>query len=346
MKHPILGTAATAYYFYVWILIGIAHFSLLYFHFELHWLPSVLDSVVFNDLFAGMGLGFWYLVRYSIPKDITDSSPFLTLLGTGVIALFLWIWISNSILQLFLNDITYLEFLEGSLLLRTISGAFYYVVIVLIYYLILYNQNLQEQKNQQLQLATEVKDAELRMLKSQINPHFIFNSLNSISSLTISDPAKAQQMIINLSRFLRYSIGKDNKETNILGAEIENIALYLAIEKVRFGDRLQFHNEVKESCLQSKIPNLLLQPLVENAIKHGVQESIATININLDASLQEDTLFIKITNNFDKESVSSKGSGIGLKNIRQRLVLLYNREDLLKYTSTDNQFEVSLEIPQ
>ena len=346
MKHPILGTAATKYYFLVWLFIGIAHFSLLYFHFELHWLPSVLDSLVFNDIFAGMGLGFWYLVRYTLPKDLEDQNPWLTLLGTGVVALFIWIWTSNSLLELVHRDPAYLEFLNESLLLRTVSGTFYYVVIVLVYYLIQYNQNLQEQQNRQLQLANEVKDAELRMLKSQINPHFIFNSLNSISALTISNPSKAQQMIINLSSFLRYSIGKDNKETNKLAHEIENIELYLAIEKVRFGDRLQFQNRVPESCYQSTIPNLLLQPLFENAIKHGVQESVETIVVDLTAHQENGSLHLTISNNFDEEAVSSKGTGIGLKNIGQRLTLLYNRKDLLHYTTNENKFEVSLEIPQ
>jgi len=346
MKHPILGSVAAAYYFLIWVLIGTTHFSLLHFHLEIPWIYSLQDSLVFNALFAGMGLGYWYLVRFSIPKDITDTSPLLTLLGTGIAAIFLWIWISSSMLHLIQPDSVYQQFLDSSLLWRTISGAFYYTVLVLMYYLIYYYQNLQEQKNRELQLATEVKEAELRMLKSQINPHFIFNSLNSISSLTLSDPSKAQQMIINLSSFLRYSIGKDNSETNLLGTELENIELYLSIEKVRFGDRLQFHNEVQEACYQSKIPNLLLQPLIENAIKHGVQESIETITINLYAELTNYSLVVTISNNFDREAVSNKGSGIGLKNIKQRLALLYGSEELLRYGVKENVFEVTLEIPQ
>jgi len=346
MKHPILGSAATAYYFLIWLIIGTGHFSLLYFHFELNWSASLLDSLVFNNLFAGMGLGFWYVVRFSIPKSISDNKPFLTLVGTGIIALFLWLWVSTSILNLAISDVLYLQFLGSSELWRAIIGAFYYTVIVLVYYLIHYNQNLQEQRNKQLQLATEVKEAELRMLKSQINPHFIFNSLNSISALTLSDPPKAQQMIINLSSFLRYSIGKDNKETNLLRTELENVELYLAIEKVRFGNRLVFQKDVSEDCYQCKIPNLLLQPLFENAIKHGVQESIETINVNLKAYRTNHSLKLEISNNFDLEAVSNKGAGIGLKNIKQRLALLYGNEDLLRHSVKNNLFKVSLEIPQ
>jgi sensor histidine kinase YesM len=346
MKHPILGSIATAYYFLIWVFIAIAHFSLLHFQFDLPWLFSLQDSAVFNLVFACMGLGFWYLVRFSIPKDITDSKPFITLGGAGIITLFLWIWTSTSILQLLQPEEVYQQTLDSALLWHIISGAFYYIVIVLVYYLILYNQNLQLQKNRQLQLATDVKDAELRMLKSQINPHFIFNSLNSINALTMTDPAKARQMIINLSSFLRYSIGKDNKETNNLGTELENIELYLSIEKVRFGDRLLFDSQVDEACGTSSIPNLLLQPLFENAIKHGVQESLDTITIDLKAHLSNGSLVVSISNNFDPEAVSGKGTGIGLRNIRQRLTLIYGRHDLITYKAEDNVFKVSLEIPQ
>ena len=346
MKHPIFGSVAILYYFLIWVFIGIGHFSLLYFNFELPLAPSLIDSLVFNSLFAGVGFGLWYLVRFSIPKSISDDQSLFTLFGTGIIALLLWIWVATSLLNAIITDPIYLQFLNSSLIWRAISGAFYYTVIILVYYLIYYNQNLQEQRNRQLQLATEVKEAELRMLKSQINPHFIFNSLNSISSLTVSDPPKAQQMIINLSSFLRYSIGKDNKETNYLKTELENVELYLAIEKVRFGNRLHFQKNVEESCYQAKIPNLILQPLFENAIKHGVQESIETIEINLNAHMTDQSLFVSLSNNFDLEAVSSKGTGIGLKNIKQRLALLYGNQDLLRHHVNKNVFEVSLEIPQ
>ncbi len=346
MKHPILGSIATAYYFLIWTLIGAVHFSLLYFHLELPWLFSIQNSVVFNLTFAGFGLGFWYLVRFSFPKDITDGKPFLTLAGAGIITLFIWILLCTSLLHLIQPNEEYRQILDDALLYYIISGAFYYTVIVLVYYLILYNQNLHQQRNRQLQLIAEVKEAELRMLKSQINPHFIFNSLNSINSLTLSDPPKARQMIINLSSFLRYSIGKDNKETNNLGRELENIELYLSIEKVRFGSRLTFNCNATDQCRERTIPNLLLQPLLENAIKHGVQESLDTINIDLEASVSNGSLWITIRNNFDREAVPRKGAGIGLKSIRQRLSLIYGRDDLIKYRVIEDIFEVTLEIPQ
>jgi LytS/YehU family sensor histidine kinase len=107
-----------------------------------------------------------------------------------------------------------------------------------------------------------------------------------------------------------------------------------------------FNNQVSPACHSSKIPNLLLQPWFENAIKHGIQESIDTITINLDATLTETMLSIKISNNFDLESVPQKGQGIGLKNINQRLNLIYGHEGLIQQKLKDNIFEITLEIPQ
>lgn len=346
MKHPILGGIGLIYYGLIWTLLMTVHAAGLYFYFSIPLIPSLQDSLVYNITFAALGLGLWYIVRFSMPEGTKSYRPLITILTGGLFTVSLWYWISSSILQIMPPDPVYANFSENSQLWRIISGALYFAVLVLIYYSIFYSQNLREQTNSQLKLATAVKEAELNMLKSQINPHFIFNSLNSISSLTMSDPHKAQQMIIKLSSFLRYSIGKDNRETNRLKEEISNIQLYLDIEKIRFGDRLQFQKQVPENCESCTIPNLILQPLLENSIKHGVQESIGTINVQLTAKRLPTSLRVEIVNNFDSETASQKGAGIGLKNIRQRLALLFGSEDLLQYGKEGNLFKVILEIPQ
>ncbi|MEM7299273.1 MAG: histidine kinase, partial [Bacteroidota bacterium] len=177
------------------------------------------------------------------------------------------------------------------------------------------------------------------------NPHFIFNSLNSISALTTTIPEDAREMVIKLSDFLRYSLGKENSELNPLKQEIQNVSIYLDIEKVRFGEKLKFEKIVKEDCLNVKVPNLILQPLIENAIKYGVYDSIEAVTIRLNCEKKEDLLFIRIHNNFDKESVASKGEGIGLNNVRKRLQLVFGRADLLEINKGKDQFEVTLKIP-
>ena len=191
-----------------------------------------------------------------------------------------------------------------------------------------------------------LKEAELNFLKAQINPHFLFNSLNSVSALTLSEPAKAQDMIIKLSDFLRYVISQNENKLSPLSKELENIQRYLEIEKIRFGDKLSFIFNVDEASMGFLIPVLILQPLYENAIKHGVYESIDPITIRTDVQLEENYLLITINNNYELEPVQFKGAGIGIKNIKERLNLMYHNPGLLIVKKTESNFEVQLTIPQ
>jgi LytS/YehU family sensor histidine kinase len=191
-----------------------------------------------------------------------------------------------------------------------------------------------------------LKESELEMLKSQINPHFIFNSLNSISSLTITAPDRARSMVIKLSDFLRYSLDKENHQLNSLEDELKNLLLYLDIEKVRFGDRLKVETDVPEEAMTCTLPNLILQPLFENAVKHGIYESLEQVTIKLNASLEGTILRITVSNEFDPNAVSRKGKGIGLKNVTQRLNVIYGVPKLVFTEKSDQIFTVRLDIPQ
>ena len=212
--------------------------------------------------------------------------------------------------------------------------------------MILYYTNLQERIRHEVELKSLVQQAELKSLKAQINPHFIFNGLNSISSLTITNPQKAQDMVIKLSGFLRYSINQDGNQKTTFEEELRNIDRYLDIEKIRFGDRLHFDKQTSYECLQKKLPNLILQPLFENVIKHGVHESMDEIMVKLTSYCENNVLYITVSNNYDPESVLKKGDGIGLKNIKERLQLSYQLNNLLTINQTSNHFEVKLTIPQ
>ena len=202
-------------------------------------------------------------------------------------------------------------------------------------------KNLNETK-----LNLLVKESELNVLRSQLNPHFLFNSLNSISSLTISDPETARDMIIKLSEFLRYALRHSEREKTRFSDEIKNIELYLQIEKIRFGEKLIFEKEIGKGCEQGLIPNMILQPLFENAVKHGVYESTEPITIRMSCEGVARNMEIRIRNNFDSSQVSRKGAGIGLRNVRNRLMLIYGRDDLVQIHKSENEFEVKLQIPQ
>jgi two-component system, LytTR family, sensor kinase len=210
----------------------------------------------------------------------------------------------------------------------------------------MYYEDLQQKMQVESELNNLVREAELNVLKSQINPHFLFNSLNSISSLTMTNPEKAQEMVIKLSDFLRYSLSHDRKETTTLRRELENTERYLDIEKVRFGHRLKYQLNINKDCLDASIPNMILQPLFENAIKHGVHNSTEEVLIELRCEPDENFYILRLINDFDPEATRPKGEGIGLKNIRQRMQLLYKRDDLLQINMGKIEFEAVLKIPK
>jgi LytS/YehU family sensor histidine kinase len=189
---------------------------------------------------------------------------------------------------------------------KIISGIIFYIVIALVYYLFIYYIKIQEKVNVESRLREVLKETELNMLKSQINPHFLFNSLNSISSLTITNPEKARDMVIKLSDFLRYSVSHNATSFTTLETEMANIQRYLEIEKVRFGEKLLFSFNLQGSCRNHQIPVMLLQPLFENAIKHGVYESTEQVSIEMDCEYTEGYLEIRLVNDFDPNAHARK----------------------------------------
>jgi len=328
----------------VWVAIILVHFTILFLVLDLGLVISVIDSLTYNILFALIAVGLWYVVTFaSFNKDE------LGLIGmhsvAALITLSIWYNAADLALQVAFKDSYSGQFYGETKVVRWIVGLFYYCITCLIFYLINYYQDRQNRVRNELQLEGLLKDAELRMLKSQINPHFIFNSLNSINALTIAKPTDAQEMVIKLSEFLRYSLGKDNTELNTLQEELKNVSLYLDIEKVRFGDRLQFEQNMSAEYGVVKVPNLILQPLVENAIKYGIYDTLEPVTIQLTCHQDGEVLKLSILNSFDPAAVQSKGEGIGLKNIQKRMKLIFGRDDLVKINQDENEFCVTLTIP-
>ncbi len=329
----------------VWSIIIGAHFAVLHWYYKFSIAISALDSLLFNVFFAFLGISLWYLVRYN-----KASQNFVTLFTSHVVSslLIIGLWLVSGylILKYAISNDQYLRFLDGSFPWRIVSGMFYYSLFILVYYVVVYYQDIQQKIKEEANLKTLIKEIELNALKNQINPHFLFNSLNSVSSLTITSPEKAQEMIIKLSEYLRYSLSNEGEQITTLKTELENIQLYLEIEKIRFGDRLNFQLECEEGLLLSKIPAMILQPLFENAIKHGVYESVETINVVLDVKQDESLLSITLSNDFDPAAKKTKGEGIGLKNTRERLFLIYRSNNVLKMNKSENKFIINLNIPQ
>lgn len=348
MAHPL--TSKRIYflsYILIWLILAVIQMSILIYFFEIDLLLAATDALVVNLIHSIIGLALWYPVRFNPLTAKNIFGPLVNIIGTGIFAVGAWVGLSYLLLNsIFTGNENYILFLQNSIPNRIITDVLLFALLVLVYSLIVYSTNLKEKVDAEQNLKNLVREAELNMLKTQINPHFLFNSLNSISHLIKKDPDKARGMIIKLSEFLRYSLKFGDEENISLSEEIENIDRYLEIEKIRFGDKIIYTTEIDPLALNCTVPNMILQPLLENAIKHGVYESIKPVYINLKISKNLKQLQFHLSNNYEQDGVRTRGAGIGLKNISERLRILYGRIDLLDYSELNGVFNVYFRIPQ
>jgi hypothetical protein len=217
-------------------------------------------------------------------------------------------------------------------------------IISVLWYMLEEEQESQQRKNDAEKLT---KEAELYKLRQQLQPHFLFNSLNSISALVGTQPEQARTMIQQLSDFLRGTLKKEEQQMIKLDEEMQYLQLYLDIEKVRFGYRLTTAIEKDDACNDMKLPPMLLQPIVENAIKFGLYDTIEPVTIRIAAEAIGNYLQITVQNPYDREtSYPKQGTGFGLNSIKRRLYLLFARNDLLETKTENNLFTTIVKIPQ
>ncbi len=213
------------------------------------------------------------------------------------------------------------------------------------YYLI-----LQDEREQRLKLAALAQEAQLKMLRYQLNPHFLFNTLNAISTLILDrDNALAGTMVTRLSNFLRYSLDNDPIQKVPLEQEIEALNLYLEIEKVRFDERLQVHFNIEEQVANAQVPSLLLQPLVENSIKYAITQAEDGGMISIDAKRSGNELLLSVADNgpgISNTNQSNKGAGVGIRNTSNRLVELYGENHSFELDQVEpHGLKISIRIP-
>ncbi|MDZ4666738.1 MAG: histidine kinase [bacterium] len=249
---------------------------------------------------------------------------------------------------LYSQDLAYQEFISKSVLLRFIYQVLMMMIITVIQWMANFLTEQKSLAEHQHENERIVKEAELYNLRQQLQPHFLFNSLNSISALAGSKPDQARRMIEQLSEFLRHTLRKDDKQLISLKEELYQLDLYLQIEKVRFGNRLKSTVVLDASCANKVMPALILQPLVENAIKFGLYDTLGEVEIVVEAKCAANQyLQIQISNPFDSLTHrQTAGTGFGLDSIKRRLYLLYANNDLVQTEIKDQQFIVRLTIPQ
>jgi len=224
-------------------------------------------------------------------------------------------------------------------------GIVLYVLAGIVRYLIIEFERSQQAQRRELELKLFAQDAELRLLRTQIDPHFLFNSLNSISALTSQNPAGARQMTLQLADFFRHSLGLGAHQRIALKEEIGLSLNFLAIEKIRFGSRLRVEEAVDDMAKTCLVPPLLIQPLVENAVKHGISHLTEGGTVRITAQRAGSQLRICVENDIDPDGLVSNRNGIGLDNVRQRLAGAYAHEASIAWIRENNIFRVNVLLP-
>lgn len=236
-----------------------------------------------------------------------------------------------------------LEF--GGWLLFSLATMFVWTGI---FFIMLYNTKLQKEHEMLLRAQTKAKDAQLQMLRYQINPHFMFNTMNAISTLIYkNENDKANDMLDKLCEFFRYSLDQDAKSRTSLDKELDLLNLYIGIEKVRFGSRLKFFSQVDPLALKAQVPTMLLQPLLENSIKYAVEPKKTDSQVRLNITLLQERVNIIIFDEGPGSTQNEKhGMGIGLKNTQQRLNNMFNGDFSMNFDSnSDVGSKLSISIP-
>ncbi len=218
-----------------------------------------------------------------------------------------------------------------------------------VYYVISYFQARQKDEQEKSELALKNKEMQISLLKSQINPHFLFNTLNSISTLIHSSKDQARKVITQLSDIFRYALDSHSGKMVKLIQEVEFIENYIRIQQMRFGDRLKFQKHIDESCLGLSIPPMILQPLVENAVKYGIAPKEDGGTINLLVKHQAGVVSFEVRDDglgiHAKKVMDGSSSGVGITNTDLRLKSYYGRNAGLRVKATEYGYSVSFVIP-
>lgn len=301
------------------------------------------DALAFTGLFLSGIFILELIFGFYIPKG-TNS---WLLIIIPLFLSFVGVVIHGFILKwLFVEETEYLELLKNSFFLRWAFLAIPEILISVIALVVSKLEIQEETQKREASINELSREVELNSIRQQLQPHFLFNSLNSISALVVSQPQKAREMVLQLSDFLRGTIRKDHKVWVSLTEELSYLKMYLDIERVRFGHRLHVQINSEDSSKEMMLPQLLIQPLLENAIKHGLYGLTGEVDILLYTFKDQNYLVIRIENPFDEESSPPAGVGYGLSSVNRRLELLFGRSDLLNTSSKEGRFTVTLKIPQ
>jgi LytS/YehU family sensor histidine kinase len=278
-----------------------------------------------------------FILRAYIKKHLQDSQSSLKVYSVAIMLSAAAATFVGVIYGVAFGEAEKSYFSVDYILMKSIVNLFLFIVWSSLYLAITSNR-------ERIQLRKQLRDQELASLMNQINPHFLFNSLNTIRGMIYEDKDKSAELVTKLSTLFRYNLSTDTKAHTSLGAELKICEHYLAIEEIRLGDRLQVNFSVSRESESAKIPTMCLLTLIENAIKHGIANLQKGGTVTLVSKVEHNKLLIEVSNPF-QENLVKPGTKVGLKNLKQRVGLIFGTQGKLKQQSAGNTFSVSLSLP-
>lgn len=353
--HPILShPRRLALYVAAWLPVG-ALLALALGR-QLSWFDALAYFLPLSTAFAFITLSTWYVCR-AFPLGERTEGPrprswqaVLAVHGLGgALASLIWVGLARAWAAVF----AWLSGVPGGIEavgrdgwgLLFLAGVLLFWLAVVVHYLLIAFESSRDAERQAFELRLLARESELRALRAQLDPHFIFNSLHSISALTTRDPGAARRMCLLLAEFLRDTLRLGSHARISLAEEVRLAERFLAIEEVRLGPRLRFVSEVPEAAGRCLVPPLLLQPVVENAVVHGVAQTVDGGTIRLSAACSDAMLTVAVENPCDADAPRRRGAGLGLELLRRRLTTHFGAYDPVRTREQEGRFLVEIRLP-
>jgi len=347
--HPLLARPSRLLLYIVfWLVVGLVMAAGLRFFQPRPWFDAIVFAVPMAVFYGFVCLSAWWVCRAQPLTSGHGLRAAVMQLGGASQASAVWV-AAATLWEVFLSARLGIG-LDRAGILRDVAVLFVlgipaFLISAVAHYLFLAFQASHAAERRALEAQVSAREAELRALRAQLNPHFLFNSLNSINALVGTDPEGARRMCAGLGDFLRRTLALGSRDAVTLGEELELVERYLGIEQVRFGDRLRVEQAVDAAASGCQVPPLLLQPLVENAIKHGIQDRIDGGTIRIEARREGTLLRVVVENPVDGDAPSRRGEGVGLENVRRRLDVFGARDAQLAASRGAERFRVTLTLP-
>lgn len=345
--HPLLKSRSRLVsYLAVWVVFGVLLAVVLIYGGRAPMKWSLQFAVPLAVVLGMQSLSFWYLVQSMPPGETPVMRMTATWLGAGMVSLMIWLAFAYGwALWLLEPGERYPTEAMGTVPLLIFAGAIGMSLAVLGHYLAGASQRSRSAERKALELQVLAREAELKSLRAQLDPHFLFNSLNSVAALIGQDAAAARQMCFLMAQFFRKSLTLARLQAIALSEEVSLAETFLAIERVRFGDRLRARFEIDDEVREASVPPLILQPLVENAVHHGVAHLLEGGEVIVRARRSAGSLEIVVENPCDPDRPPSRGTGLGIANVRSRIETLCGHRASVDVDAKEDHFRVCVVLP-